>query len=236
MTPCPALPVPGSQSLPLTATRTRPMDRIRWYARSVVFPMLAIALAAIVGSGSSAPLVAAQAPAPPNEGLCQAPAGATSYRYSSTLRIYDAGSVPYGCILTVGRVVRLDSSGYTFFQTAASAGDYIGYAVGRDDFETSFYIRSLNTRTGRHVHTVLFEPNPGSVRPIVVKANGSIAWVQSDYVAASTSDYAYTVRLADTRGVRVPRHGRNVRRSTLRLQGSTLSWRKGRRRFTTQLH
>lgn len=183
-----------------------------------------------VYGGYVPPDARAQEPPP-----CQAPTGATAYRYTSDLLIFDYGGIPYGCVRTVGKVVRLGPRGYELLQDAASAGNFIGYAVGRDDFEVSFYIQSLNTRTGRSVHTIKFEPNPGAVGPVVVKANGSIAWVQTDYVASAKSDYADTVRLADTRGVRVPRHGRNVRGSTLRLRGSALSWRKGNRRFTTRL-
>ena len=103
--------------------------------------------------GSFAEARAAQAPASQDQPLCQAPPGAVIYQNTRTLLIYDYGA-HYGCIPSVGRVVLLGSLGYRDLRTAASAGDYIGYAVGRDDFEVSFYIRSLNTRTGRHVHTV----------------------------------------------------------------------------------
>jgi hypothetical protein len=134
------------------------------------------------------------------------------------------------CMPEYGRLVGLRPRNHQELKEVRVAGPFLGYILGEDDFQDDFWIRSLDMRTGRYAHAVPYRPFAGSVRRLQMKSNGSIAWVQSSALGAEV------LRLADTRGVRVPPNGRDIAATSLRLRGSVLSWRKGRRRFQTRLY
>jgi hypothetical protein len=141
-------------------------------------------------------------------------------------------------MVSIGRVYPLKPiHGWTELTNMHDAGTFYAYVIGHDDFDTQFQIRSIDLRTGRHAHTVGFSPGKGGVADLTLKPNGSIAWIQVDHVDLANSEKLdATLILADTRSVRLPRHGRHVRQGSLRLRGSTLSWKQGRRRFSTRLN
>jgi hypothetical protein len=115
-----------------------------------------------------------------------------------------------------------------------TAGPFLAY-VDDDGFHVDFHIYSVDLSNGRFAHGIHVQASPGAIGDLVLKPNGSIAWIQSDL--ESRNDHPkVTLRIADTRGVRVPRNGQAPTWGTLRLHGSKLTWKKGRRHFSTRLH
>lgn len=138
------------------------------------------------------------------------------------------------CDVRVGRVVPIRSFVGSFDEITA-AGLYFAYVSEPDDFGRSFDIASVNLETGRYRHHIHFQPSRGAVGSLVVKPTGAIAWIQYQTLNLDSSD-PVTVRLADGRGVRVPKNGYHVKARSLRLTGSMLAWKKGRKRYSTRLY
>lgn len=216
----PGLPAGNASRRPcIGSTTARTLLRIACIA--------GLAISGALGAGSTA-----------HADTCVQPSGTIVYGATPALRIYErhggSGSNWFGCLATTSTVVALSPADWEELPAYASAGPFLAFAIGKDDFNGNYYISSLDTRTGRYAHMVAFRPRPGGITDLVVKPNGSIAWIQTDTVNLDAND-PVTVRVADTRGVRVPKHGHHVRTASLRLHGSKLSWKKGRKAYTTRL-
>lgn len=138
------------------------------------------------------------------------------------------------CDVRVGRVVPIMSF-VGSFDEITTAGLYFAYVSEPDDFGRSFDIASINLETGQYAHHIHFRPSRGAVGSLVAKTSGSIAWIQYQTLNLDSSD-PVTVRLADRRGVRVPKNGYHVKARSLRLRGSLLTWTRGRKRYSARLH
>jgi len=207
-----------------------------WSGIGFTMPRTRTRIACIAALAASAALVAA---ATAHSDTCAQPAGTVVQRVTPAFRIYKhigggLGPSWYGCLTATSNVIALSPADWEELPRSASAGPFLAYVIGKDDFHTDYYVASLDTRTGRYARMVPFNPNPGGIADLVVKPNGSIAWIQTDTVNLDADD-PVTVRVADTRGVRVPKHGHHVRRASLRLRGSTLWWKKGRKTYSTRL-
>jgi hypothetical protein len=145
------------------------------------------------------------------------------------------GTAWYACLFRVGRVVPLRPYlDFLEIVPIAVADPYFAYAAANDDFRNLWWINSMNLVTGKYAHGMTFRSDLGHVLDLVVKRNGSMAW-DSYAEQGNPVHVEQTVHIADTHGQRVPPHGHNVVVGSLRLRGSTLRWRKGRRRFSTPL-
>lgn len=166
-------------------------------------------------------------------------------------QVYEAPEVPsepgltvYGCTYRAGRSYSLGGSssqqpeagpgGESGVLDATLAGTAVAYA------KTTFYeargsrkvvfVRDL--RTGRVLHEILtgtpVKPEPptegiGTVVALVVKSDGSVAWI----VGTDPEDGTYQVHALDATGSRVLATGANIDPSSLALAGSTLFWTQG---------
>jgi hypothetical protein len=121
-----------------------------------------------------------------------------------------------------------------------------GTVVAYESFLTAdvdrWYVVIRDLRSGRvlrHLPTgALLKPSPGNagvgpVVALVVKPNGSVAWIARDYersmrpTAESEELPYYDVYAADKSGTRLLASGLDVSPSSLALGGSTLYWTQG---------
>jgi hypothetical protein len=181
-------------------------------------------------------LVGALASAAPARGSCQ-PAGSHTVFANRAERVYRLGGRYFGCLYSVRRGVRLRAPAPSApgdrparFQAFRTAGNFLAYvyndfAVDTTGDDWTLYIESVDLRAGRFVHQATTARMSGcyadSVRPnvssLVLKANGSIAWIQHPCFP----DSAFVADRAGTR----PLGDADPRSMTLR--GSTLSWTNG---------
>lgn len=165
--------------------------------------------------------------------------GARTLYSSGGIRVFDGYAIPDGrytfvaCLSTAGTLRGLDPPDFFVSPTFVSAGAFLAYAVGQDDFEGRWAVRVMDLRTGRYAHVRDFlSTATGRITGLVVRARGSISWIETND-DLDTSDS--TVRIADSRGQRIPRGGKHVREGSLRLYGARLSWRKGAKTYRALL-
>lgn len=140
----------------------------------------------------------------------------------------------YGCLYRVGRIRRLLDEGGGIKEVGLSAprlaGRYVAYAtfgsaIG-DEFDR---VVVFDLRRGRVKHEV------GStyVQSIVVKKNGSAAWIQESVVRSANPDTplyeVYELSDVDRQGALLLDRGRAVNPQSLKLgdDSKSVSWRNG---------
>lgn len=130
----------------------------------------------------------------------------------------------FACLDTVNRIIELRPAGNILdLPHMVLAGDTLAYVARPDDFNSRFFIRSVNLRAGEYRHSADYRPlGSGSVTDLVANRRGSFAWVGDD------GDHPHTLRVIDQRGRRVPRRGHDVQAGTVRLHGTRLCWRQHR--------
>lgn len=102
----------------------------------------------------------------------------------------------------------------------------------------SWMVAVRDLRTGRWLHIVptgkLEEPNPnpdsagiGPAVTIVVKSDGSVAWIAEDRFLSENKPAYYQLHAVDKAGSRVLAAGTTIDPHSLALAGSTLYWTQG---------
>jgi hypothetical protein len=176
---------------------------------------------------------------------CASP-GSKTVRQTSQARIYRKRDKTVGCYRrTNRRTVLAEDPGFIGSGVRAEqlrvAGPYVGYSLasfGRGG--TGSFIVVTNLRTGRYVRSIRGTPVTGMSSPIretvtdlVIKSNGSIAWIWD------TSKTVTFPELITTRTIQVRKSDRSSGRSSstlldstltvdtrsLAIRGSTISWR-----------
>jgi hypothetical protein len=103
-----------------------------------------------------------------------------------------------------------------------------------------------NLRTGQTLHRVptgnLEEPNPnpysagiGPALAIVVKNDGSVAWIAEDFYLSENKPTYYQIHAIDKTGSRVLAEGTDIAPRSLALAGGTLYWTQGGRAMSAPL-
>jgi hypothetical protein len=155
------------------------------------------------------------------------------------------GSRVYGCLLSRGRLVRLNDA----FGPYALAGRYVAYfAVPNDDPATGPYnlltVRNLaNGNIRRVVAAYVPQPEtsagrdgetPAAITDIVLKRNSSVAWISCRPPDPNSSDCfprdpdtPFQVWRADRRGRKLLDSSETIRLRSLRREGHRISWRRG---------
>jgi hypothetical protein len=141
----------------------------------------------------------------------------------------------YGCAFGYHRTHLLGASSRSIREDRVSAiavaGTTAGYATTRygvDTVSSAVVVRDL--RTGRQLRT-LPASNVGLpesvqiVESLVVKSDGAIAWISRTFSIIGRGSTQLEVQRADARGQAVLDSGRSIRSRSLRLRGSTLTWR-----------
>ena len=136
------------------------------------------------------------------------------------------------------------SSGCLDIHRETLAGMIVAYeysASNVEEFTWLVVVRDL--RTGRVLHKIPtgtpVPPNPllvgtGSTVVIVVKTDGSVAWIVEYPVGPETTKYE--VHALDKTGNRVLASGTDIGPHSLALAGSTLYWTQGGKSFSTKLN
>jgi hypothetical protein len=103
-----------------------------------------------------------------------------------------------------------------------------------------------NLRTGQTLHRVptgnLEEPNPnpysagiGPAVAILVKNDGSVAWIAEDCYLSENKPTYYQIHAVDKLGSRVLAEGTDIAPRSLALAGNTLYWTQGGKPFSAPL-
>jgi len=136
------------------------------------------------------------------------------------------------------------------------AGTMVAYeetsvsSEGNEGGSSSYLVVVRDLRTGRVLHRLPtgtpLHASPGyvgvgAVAAIVVKSNGSVAWIADDYERSSGADTPsetryFDVEAVDPSGSRLLAAGPNIDLSSLALAGSTLYWTQGGKPASTALH
>lgn len=168
-----------------------------------------------------------------SQARCVMPGALAEQRIDRRVSIFEgpAGNPGvFACLDTVNRIIELRPLGNILdLPHIVLAGDTLAYVARPDDFNSRFFIRSVNLRTGEYRHSADYNPKgSGGITDLVANPGGSFAWAGDD------GDHPDTLRIFDQRGRRVPRYGHNMQPGTLRLRGSRLCWRQHRIRRCTK--
>lgn len=165
------------------------------------------------------------------------PSGAHTLAADSRARVYASGGSVYGCANSSGHSYLLAANqsrlGQPRVGKIALAGVDAAYSEtshGVDTASATVTVRRLDT--GRTLRSLAATTQPvgpesfQSVDSLVVKADGSVAWI---VVAPSIVRHSSQIEVdrADRRGEATLDTGRGINSSSLRLNGSSLSWRDG---------
>jgi hypothetical protein len=199
----------------------------------------AISIAALAG------LVAALAvPAPAGSFVrqsCFLPRTKTVFQTSRVRVYYTSSKRPFGCLFSRGRRVPLDRFVDPYYAPGDArlgqlrlAGETLGY-TWIDPGIPAVYVHAVNLRYGLTLRRVqitpvaILEPSAVSVPTLAVRGgSGALGWIQR--LEGETS-----VWVADRRGTRRLDVGAGIQATSLRLRGTTLSWRSGGVRRTATL-
>ena len=152
----------------------------------------------------------------------------------NTLKVY--GCAGHGRSYLLGEVVAEIGHGPfsgVSTKTLALAGTDVAFW---EEGERSSPLIVRDLRTGRMLHKLqigtppLIEADNGYATAIVVKSDGSVAWIVGHSFGAAESlgpPPVYEVEAADKPGRRVLASGTDIDPSSLALAGSTLYWTQG---------
>jgi hypothetical protein len=139
----------------------------------------------------------------------------------------------YGCLFSRNRRFELgrnwDDESIELPQVAAPYAGYVSIFCGVGRCFPFIAVRDL--RDGRVLRNIdasieTVAGRPSAVQSLVLKANGSVAWIV-DRAAFMGSPRTIDVVAEDTTGRRMLDRGPDIDPLSLRLSGSTLSWQKG---------
>jgi hypothetical protein len=151
-------------------------------------------------------------------------------------RVYESANNVYGCAIGGTRSYLLGASARSIREGRAGPIALAGVAVaygytvyGVDTLSTEVVVRSL--RTGRELHRAPATTRPvgpeffQAVAAIVVKPDGAVAWIGEAGSVISGRARQVEVDRADHRGVAMIDSGGGIDNRSLRLRGSTVTWR-----------
>jgi hypothetical protein len=159
--------------------------------------------------------------------------------YSPQARVYAVGSIVYGCAVPGRRSFRLGNSlGFprsrTHLGEVAVAGRIAAYSVtafGVDTSGTNVLVRRLSdgARLGSYPATsVHFAESFSAVASVVVKADGAAAWIgRTTAIGRSGASIQVWKAGPSAPSPTLVASGSGIAPGSLRLRGSTLSWREG---------
>lgn len=182
-----------------------------------------------VASGMSAAIADA------SSGPC-GPRDAHTLAADSVARIYELKGTIYGCSIHGSKSYRLGGSSYGQQKVGpvALSGEDAAYGLSRSGVDTisaSVRVRRLSDGKMLHDDAATTKPLPAeyfqTLYALVVKSDGAVAWIAEagSIFEGKTSDVE--VHKDDTTGRALLDSGSSIRRRSLRLHGSTLTWRHG---------
>ena len=134
------------------------------------------------------------------------------------------------------------------FEHPVLAGPFAAFDYGRvgpeDHPFSEDVIRVVDLDNGRRVHDVPTGPSPkpewgigvGPATAIVLKSDGSVAWIAEKADRLPTAPPEYEVRAVGRNGERLLASGTSVNPTSLALAGNTLYWTEAGRRMSAPLN
>jgi hypothetical protein len=193
--------------------------------RALFATLLAVAAAATLAASCGAATVAVAA-------RC-APGGAQIKVSDRRAQVYALNNAIYGCDRRTHKVTKLGVTTNCIAMSRvdhfALAGDVVGYGVetcGVDTGSTTIIVRRLSD--GKQLRNLAAVKGPigpesyESVGSLVVKPGGAVAWI-----ATANSIVGHGTRTEVDANGKVLDSGGGIVRSSLRLNGSKLTWRDG---------
>jgi hypothetical protein len=187
------------------------------------------AVLAAIGGGTAA----ASAPC--------APASAQVKLADRRAQVYELGKAIYACDRRTRSTTKLGQATVCVatarVDDTALAGDVVAYGLDRCGVDTGFttiIVRRLSD--GKRLHSFAAVTGPGlvesyqSIGSLVVTAKGAVAWIATD-----SSIIGHGKRTEVHAKSRMLDSGTRIVPTSLRLHGSTLSWRDGASRRTATL-
>lgn len=203
--------------------------------------LVVLVLGALAACGASASgLTRASRPVPSACG----PASARTLAGGPSARVYVVAQTVYGCAAHSGRRFRLGTTGFCNraerVGPVAVAGRLAAVALtscGVDTGSTTVQVRRLSDGAVLSAYPAAAAPGPESftsVSAIVVDAAGAVAWIgrANSVVRHSSSTTVYAARAGAARQLDA---GSAIVADSLRLTGTTVSWRHGGERRSAPL-
>lgn len=155
---------------------------------------------------------------------------------SHQARVYVSGREVFGCARGTGQSYKLGASARSLREArvgpVAVAGTDVGYGstnFGVDTVNSQVVVRNLGD--GRQVHaapatTTSLPESFQTVDSIVVRSGGAVAWI-AEVGSVISHAHEIEVQRVDARGPALLDSGSGIDTRSLRLHGSTLTWRDG---------
>ena len=196
--------------------------------------ILLLALAAC-GSSSAASEPSASSTTGDGSTTC-GPEAALTLAVSPQARVYSSNGQVYGCAVAAGHSYRLGAGGRSIRQSRvgaiAVAGRNAGYGLSNFGVDTvSAQVVVRNLLNGKIIHNAvatsrILVESFQSIDSVVIKTDGAVAWISEVGSVISHNRYLEVHRL-DGRGQALLASGGGIVSRSLRLHGSTLTWRDG---------
>lgn len=199
-----------------------------------------LAVPVLGGCGSSVAASASPDPTPsPAVPARCGPAGAPTLAANPVARVYVARGVAYGCALRTGKSYRFGGRAACLVAPRVDpvvlAGSFAAYGLttcGTDTAHSQVLVRNL---AGGKLWVSDYAISGGvppesfeGVKRIVIKDDGAVAWLAGVGSIGLTRDQFEVVRV-DRRGEALLDSGTRISSPSLRLRGSTVTWRDGGR-------
>jgi hypothetical protein len=165
------------------------------------------------------------------------PASARTLSASAVARVYTSGGRVFGCSKHGRRTLALGDSRSCLRATLVGAvvvtGELTAYGTQRCGVDTGFggiVVRRLDTGAVLHNEAAVTGPvgveGHTSVAAVVLKPDGSAAWIGTSR-AIGPLHQGTEVHEVTATGSRLLDSGRGIDTASLRLRGSSVSWRHG---------
>ena len=203
--------------------------------------VLLIAIVGLVAFGSAA---LGDAGAAARRAVCGPAAGHTLLA-DSVARVYSRHGKVYGCARSGSTSYRLGTTDHSFNEGRAGpialAGAEVAYGLtfyGVDTINAEVLVRRLTDGHVRRQHSAINEPVGAeyfeTVDDVVVKSDGSVAWIAHATWIGSQGKTVTEVDKSDRTSKSLLDSSSSIVTNSLRLHGSALSWKDGSSsRFTT---
>jgi hypothetical protein len=184
-------------------------------------------------AGSARPSVGSNGSVPP----CTQ-AGSKTLAANGSVRVFSQGAFVYGCSQRTGRRSRLGRStlciGAERVGPVAVAGDDAAYGLERCGVDTGFTQVVVKRLTdGRELRNDAAITGPlgvesyEAVASLVVKGDGSVAWIASGRSIVGKGPSPVEVHQHDAHRLALLDSGPGIVQASLRLHGSKLTWKHG---------
>jgi hypothetical protein len=224
---------------------------------AALLPVLVIGLwAAAVSAASAGPdptTLAGAVISPPNDTapatvLPCGPEGARTIASDRVARVYASRGVAYGCSsVSGGRSFKLGLAGGVAGPTnvdkvsiVGTVSAYESYEFGIDCSAAKIAVTRLSDgkllRSAPAINAAVLCPGGDAVNSLVVKADGSVAWIGTGGPVLGPASQAVTeVHKLDRTGAHLLARAADIVPASLRLRGSKLTWKRDGRTYSATL-